>query len=1596
MTAPGGSWAEAHVDVTLNFDDLDRDLIRRLERSSQIAQRAVNRNLDKIAVGAAKTFEKVDKAFDKQMQSMERRSKTAATMIDRNLSKIDANVTMDVKIDDRRARAEVSRAQRTMQAWASSHPVQFDAVVDSRRARAALGTTLRGLQSEASRRRVNVDVDVDRRGIGSRTLGILGGALGAVGGWAKTAGMFLGKWAGIATAATIAAGSLVPVIGALGSGLVALGGAAGVVAVGGLTALGVAAAALKTAFSGVGDAASTMFDPDKAEQFEEAMSKLTPSAQSALRAFQSVGKSYADIVKTPVQETFFSGLGPKIAQLGRLLPSIRDSLVNVAQGFNDGANGALRMINSARGMSMMRSLLADAGTMGSNFGAAITASVPGLLSLGSAATSVLAPMTEGIGGVARRWSESMLQMQQDGTLQEKMQGLLDFARDVGDALAKVGSIIGGVFRAAAAAGDGNALGGITATLTSVAEWVNGPGQAALTSFFSSVTAAMSAIMPIFLQIAGIIGGQVAPMISGLIVQIAPVVSQLVSMIGQGIAALGPAMGPLGDALSAIGTALGPMIPVLGQLIAQIVQVAGPILGALATALGPVIVAIGQGLTQAFAALTPLIGPISQILVLVGQTLAGIVVQALSAVMPLLQVVAQVFAQVFAAIAPLIPVIGELFGKIIAAAAPILATFAQVLGQVGAILADVLTQSLQALMPLFQALGPILEQVGGALGQLAATIGDALLQVIAQLAPMLPMIIDAFVQILTAVLPLVPILIELAVTCLQPIIGLLPSLSQIILTLVPIIVQLAKIFASLVSAIMPVIAIIAQVIGFFVNLLGTILRFAATALAAIVGFVGGIVSGFLEMVASVVETVSGWVSSVLQFFGDLVARGVAFVTDLWDRVATGFSKGVDAAITFVRELPGKIIDALKGAGKWLIDTGKNIIQGLIDGIKSMGSAIVNALVNLLPGPLQGAARSALGLALGGWIPGLAQGGVLAMLGGGEVGPGATTAIKPGGFIVNARQTRKNRGLLRALAPTGRVLSGPGTGTSDSITGMHNGRPVAKVSRGEYYVPPKAARRMMPQLTALNAGQRLARLASGGRIPYGLPAGSSGPVTADWVQALESKFGVKASTYAGHQEGDGKNKGIDWVGSVSSMQRFAEYLLGIKGDLEQVIWMNPETGEQIGVADGQQVGPGTDQPGYYRDDWGGHQDHVHTRQSYAFGDGLSGSAPGIDDTSGLSTGSTSSSSGTPIGSGISSGSGSGSGSGSSWGNSGGGSRANNAVDAKRQGLTPVWVENWPASIGGGGGLSTGSTGAGLSAGSTGSGLSTGSGGSVGPAPTLSASSSKKDVAASIYAKARDRGYSHEEALAIVSTAIQESNLDANAQGGGGAWHGYFQQDSSYANRDDPNGNVDGFLDRLDEKTKADPNSDIWKRIFWLQQRPGESTADAAYGNGRQAYLNEIQSKQGEAKELVGQVPTTPSGNVPVEVQNSGTPSTTGDLAPAPSTTTPTSGQPASASMPYGKARADQYLREQNLGAGLQDIGVAGLKETFGEFGALIGVESFVERGIDEMVAYLRQIAEKDPKAEFKYADVVNFNGGSPDETKQKTTEGMTAVMDTYRQG
>lgn len=97
---------------------------------------------------------------------------------------------------------------------------------------------------------------------------------------------------------------------------------------------------------------------------------------------------------------------------------------------------------------------------------------------------------------------------------------------------------------------------------------------------------------------------------------------------------------------------------------------------------------------------------------------------------------------------------------------------------------------------------------------------------------------------------------------------------------------------------------------------------------------------------------------------------------------------------------------------------------------------------------------------------------------------------------------------------------------------------------------------------------------------------------WAQQLAADFGLTAQT-----RGDGGSLhqmgyAFDFNGTPENLDRLADFIShNLVSQTLQLIHQSPLTGEDYGIASGQLVGPGTDQPGYYAADWAGHRDHVH---------------------------------------------------------------------------------------------------------------------------------------------------------------------------------------------------------------------------------------------------------------------------------------------------------------------------------------------------------------------------------------------------------------------
>lgn len=256
-----------------------------------------------------------------------------------------------------------------------------------------------------------------------------------------------------------------------------------------------------------------------------------------------------------------------------------------------------------------------------------------------------------------------------------------------------------------------------------------------------------------------------------------------------------------------------------------------------------------------------------------------------------------------------------------------------------------------------------QRLGASFENIKAKVGGALLPVLTTAA--------SFVNstVLPAFQRFIPPILQGAKAVgaqLQPAIG---KLIGVVRTVVPIVLnmwravaanlmpaarQLAKTFkADVLPAIQkivpPVYRFISSVVQLATKILGVVLP-------PIIRLAGFILSRAVPAIVSIVGGATKAIGGLIRF-GTAIGNGAQKVAEFAGKV----KQGISDAIGFVTSLPGRIGDAVSGAASWLLDTGKDIVGGLISGIRSMAGQLIDTITSYVIDKIPGPIRKALGIA-----------------------------------------------------------------------------------------------------------------------------------------------------------------------------------------------------------------------------------------------------------------------------------------------------------------------------------------------------------------------------------------------------------------------------------------------------------------------------------------------------------------------------------------------------------------------------------------------------------------------------------------------------------
>lgn len=459
------------------------------------------------------------------------------------------------------------------------------------------------------------------------------------------------------------------------------------------------------------------------------------------------------------------------------------------------------------------------------------------------------------------------------------------------------------------------------------------------------------------------------------------------------------------------------------------------IGAVAKNVAPRVAIIGKSIIQAFPS----------VLSGLGSVLAPIVSEALSTAW-------NIAVQALAGLGIKLPTVDS---------SQFMAAFQQVASFVGAAidgikgavstLASALTPALAAMQA---SLAPIIAQVSSALLPALSVLGSALGNLAAAVLPVISAAIQAMAPVIATAIGAVVSLASTISTGLAPVINGVASLIQAVL---PVIQQLftqwgASIQAvvsaaftfveSVVTTVMDAVnavisTVLALINGDWSGVWGGIQAFAS----AVWSGIGNIVSAGAELIKTVINSALSLIQSIWSAAWNAVS---SFFSSIWEGLKGAASDGVNAVYNTVIGIKDMVVGFFTGAGSWLVDSGKALLQGFADGVMGavgwVGDQISGALGTirgLFPfspakeGPFSGRGYTTYsGKALmRDWARGMASeesavrktvksalGGASAMLSAGVSVSGAPASTATGGNVyitVDGRQVDADQRIRRAV-------------------------------------------------------------------------------------------------------------------------------------------------------------------------------------------------------------------------------------------------------------------------------------------------------------------------------------------------------------------------------------------------------------------------------------------------------------------------------------------------------------------------------------------------------------------------------------------------------
>ena len=154
---------------------------------------------------------------------------------------------------------------------------------------------------------------------------------------------------------------------------------------------------------------------------------------------------------------------------------------------------------------------------------------------------------------------------------------------------------------------------------------------------------------------------------------------------------------------------------------------------------------------------------------------------------------------------------------------------------------------------------------------------------------------------------------------------------------------------LVTAIILLVTHWKQVCAFLQVVWGAVCKWFADTLTTIGALWGKLWRANQILFQTVWHAITGFFKSVwdgiVNWFRASANAYYGFWRAIWNNVVNFFRTALDRAVAVARALPGRIMGFFRNAGTWLLNAGRNVIQGLINGIRNTIGGVTSIVSNI---------------------------------------------------------------------------------------------------------------------------------------------------------------------------------------------------------------------------------------------------------------------------------------------------------------------------------------------------------------------------------------------------------------------------------------------------------------------------------------------------------------------------------------------------------------------------------------------------------------------------------------------------------------------------